>query len=101
MDRRGFMGAILAGCAMPAIVRAESLMRMVVRPSGLIVPSYSNKLITPAEYAELTASAIINQALRMLEDNLSLMTRPRPPFDERMNSMLLNNTLIFRGPSKL
>lgn len=45
MNRRGFMGAILAACAAPAIVRADSLMRLaapeifVVSPSsGLLVP---------------------------------------------------------------
>lgn len=39
MDRRGFLGAILAaGCA-PAIVRAESLMRTFVRhDSGILMP---------------------------------------------------------------
>lgn len=29
MKRRGFLGAILAGCAAPAIVRADALMRVV------------------------------------------------------------------------
>lgn len=29
MNRRGFLGAILAGCAAPAIVRADALMRVV------------------------------------------------------------------------
>jgi len=31
MRRRGFLGAILATCAAPAIVRADSLMRVVPR----------------------------------------------------------------------
>jgi hypothetical protein len=31
MNRRGFLGAILATCAAPAIVRADSLMRIVPR----------------------------------------------------------------------
>lgn len=29
MNRRGFLGSILAACAAPAIVRADSLMRIV------------------------------------------------------------------------
>lgn len=31
MNRRGFLGSILAACAAPAIVRADSLMRIVPR----------------------------------------------------------------------
>lgn len=31
MDRRGFLGAILAAAAAPAIVRADSLMRVIPR----------------------------------------------------------------------
>lgn len=38
MNRRGFLNLILAGTVAPAIVRAESLMKMVVRPSGIIAP---------------------------------------------------------------
>lgn len=35
MNRRGFLGAMLAACAAPAIVRAESIMRIA---PALIVP---------------------------------------------------------------
>lgn len=35
MNRRGFLGSILAACAAPAIVRADSLMRIV--PMDLLV----------------------------------------------------------------
>jgi hypothetical protein len=37
MDRRLFLGSILAGAVAPAIVRSESLMKMVRRESGIIV----------------------------------------------------------------
>ena len=36
MDRRGFLGTMLALGAAPAIVRAESLMRIVYRPEMLL-----------------------------------------------------------------
>ena len=36
MNRRGFLGAILAACTAPAIVRADSLMRIVPRETGLL-----------------------------------------------------------------
>lgn len=41
MNRRGFIGSILAVCVAPAIVRADSLMRIVPRDLTL--------LLTPAE----------------------------------------------------
>ena len=39
MNRRGFLGAMLAACAAPAIVRAESLMRIapVAPPQGFVL----------------------------------------------------------------
>lgn len=36
MDRRSFLGSILAACAAPAIVRADSLMRIVPRDVGVM-----------------------------------------------------------------
>jgi hypothetical protein len=38
MNRRGFLGSILAIGAAPAIVRADSLMRIVAMDATLIVP---------------------------------------------------------------
>jgi len=38
MNRRGFLGAMLGVMAAPAIVRADSLMRIVVPKQELIVP---------------------------------------------------------------
>jgi hypothetical protein len=43
MNRRGFIGGILAACAAPAIVRADSLMRLAapngwgLGPSGILM----------------------------------------------------------------
>ena len=44
MNRRGFLGAMLAACAAPAIVRADSLMRIIPMdvpvievPSGMVM----------------------------------------------------------------
>ena len=39
MDRRGFLGSMLAACAATAIVRAENLMRIVVPRQELLLPS--------------------------------------------------------------
>lgn len=38
MNRRGFLGSILTACAAPAIVRADSLMRIVPRDLVLVTP---------------------------------------------------------------
>lgn len=37
MNRRGFLGSILAACAAPAIVRADSLMRIVPVDTGILL----------------------------------------------------------------
>lgn len=52
LTRRGFLGAILVAGAAPAIVRAESLMKVVgfgVEPKQLILPpSLTSQIITDA-----------------------------------------------------
>lgn len=40
MNRRGFLGSILAAAAAPAIVRAESLMRIIVPSDEIILPGW-------------------------------------------------------------
>lgn len=53
MNRRGFLGAILAAAVAPAIVRADALMRIVPRdaavlpaPGGLMVPEKLSGIFT-------------------------------------------------------
>ncbi len=41
MNRRGFLGAILAAAAAPAIVRADSLMRIIPRDAGILLENYT------------------------------------------------------------
>lgn len=63
MDRRGFLRGILAAAAAPAIVRAESLMRIYVPPEPAIVaPAWEAwagdsyvAFVHPDMYAELMA----------------------------------------------
>lgn len=47
MNRRGFLGSILALAAAPAIVRAESLMKIVVPEQKIVVPD--QELLAPQE----------------------------------------------------
>jgi hypothetical protein len=46
LDRRGFLTGILAACAAPAIVRADSLMRIVPRNTLVFHPD-SFSLVIP------------------------------------------------------
>lgn len=52
MNRRGFLGSILAACAAPAIVRADSLMRIVPMDDTLV-------LIHPARYRQIIGATVI------------------------------------------
>lgn len=73
MNRRGFLGAILAAGAAPAIVHAANIMPVFMRKEvgGLLVPNYTatelvgNRLITIEE--------ITREALRILGPQLSFM----------------------------
>ena len=48
MDRRGFLGAMLAACAAPAIVRAGSLMRiapaLIVTDQTVVIAQYGTEI---------------------------------------------------------
>lgn len=61
MNRRGFLGSILALGAAPAIVRADSLMRVIPLDTEIIVLS-GNTL--------LTIDMITKEALRILHKNM-------------------------------
>lgn len=67
MNRRGFLRAILAGCAAPAIVRADALMRVV--PVDLdIVPVPFNGDVFTLEH--------LKAAARQLDENMRLACNP-------------------------
>jgi len=90
MDRRGFLGAILAaGCA-PAIVRASSLMKIVV-PTTVEVLEYSGNRL-------LTVSMITKEALRILEENLSFCAEVNRDFDSQYKRM--GESLIIHRPQR-
>lgn len=63
MDRRGFIGSVLALCAAPAVVRAGSLMRV----SPLVVPQWNYTEIVRRTIAargpELSENVVANNAL--------------------------------------
>jgi hypothetical protein len=52
--RRGFLGAMLAACAAPAIVRADSLMRVIPTETEILLPE-PKRIVHPSEFSiELT-----------------------------------------------
>lgn len=70
MNRRGFLGAILAaGCA-PAIVRAESLMRVRQLDSGILIPDMSFTSDDLAMSLDELSRRIIRPAMIQLCDNI-------------------------------
>ena len=63
MNRRSFMSAIFALGAAPAIVRADSLMRIIVPSAPLIFHPDSFSLVAP------NIEQITREALRLLHEN--------------------------------
>lgn len=59
MDRRGFLGAILAAGVAPAIVRVESLMVIKARPIAVPITIYfENRIWTYTDCTRLLMSAL-------------------------------------------
>lgn len=71
MDRRGFLGSILALAAAPAIVRADSLMRLVPVETTVVVPSLGNRLLTIEEITREALRIAHEQGLADMELLLS------------------------------
>lgn len=66
MNRRGFLGSILAACAAPAIARADSLMRIVpmettIETVNVVEVMFGNQL--------RNASTIAAMALRLVNEH--------------------------------
>lgn len=94
MDRRGFLGSMLAACAAPAIVRASSLMKC----SGIIVPSQD--LLLPATSmggnSLLTIEMITAEMLAVLEKNLRFADSLNDHWGDEFKS--IGRTLSIRRP---
>jgi hypothetical protein len=73
--RRGFLGLILASAAAPAIVRASSLMPIVVPKPELVVPGWlythsHDDFMDPSPYALALAASIRETKDRLCADIL-------------------------------
>lgn len=58
MNRRSFLSGILAACAAPAIVRADSLMRIVPRDTSILLGDYDVIVEAGPSYAQITREAL-------------------------------------------
>lgn len=68
MDRRGFIGSILAAATAPAIVRADSLMRIVPRDMDVWIGAYhpllnGTRVRTNSLYTNAEINRIANEIL--------------------------------------
>lgn len=72
MDRRGFLGAILAAAAAPAIVRADSLMRIVPRETTLLIPTLVQMIYPP--HPEGTIAWLSNRMIVFARDGVILVS---------------------------
>ncbi len=75
MNRRGFLGSILAAAVAPAIVRADSLMRIVPMETEVLVP-YEQHIIINQMRGDLSGKYVWNDQLKpawdaMLRDNIN------------------------------
>lgn len=81
MNRRGFLGSILVAAAAPAIVRADSLMRVI--PRDLVILPSEQRFVTATFEGNqmLTVDQITREALKILEDNLKFMGNINAAYD--------------------
>jgi len=90
MNRRGFIGSILAIGAAPAIVKASSLMRV----QGIIVPTLEEVLAVNSGRPILEINMITRRALEALEENL-VMSRS---IESKWADFVKSNTVVIRRP---
>lgn len=96
MNRRGFLGAILAAATAPAIVRIESLMPVRQLMLDDWLPTASGVLTRGNTL--LTIDMITREALRVLEENLVFARRANIPFQNMPDER--ERQLVIRLPEK-
>lgn len=98
MNRRGFLGAILAAGVAPAIVRAANIMPVFLRREvgGLLVPEVSGMaLMQGGGNTLLTIEMVTKEALRILEKNMAFMSALNSGFYDEFKS---NDRITIRYP---
>ena len=97
MNRRGFLGGILALGAAPAIVRADALMKVVPRdlPFELSFTT-ADMVMPPGGNTILTMEEITREALRVFNHHIGLMKSIDPDFAQQWGGTTVK---IRRPPS--
>jgi len=81
MNRRDFLGSMLAACAAPAIVRADSLMRIVPVETIVVPPEIGVVRAVTVEIEKLIEYYSMLYQVTVVElDCSSGITRPSPRF---------------------
>lgn len=74
MNRRGFLQGILIAAAAPAIVRADSLMRIVPRETIIDVAGFDGIVIHASYWSEPSLAGFHDQVQRLYNEHFSRMT---------------------------
>ena len=99
MNRRGFLGSIIAACSAPAIIMTPGLL-MPIKPlvGGIVLKRLQpgNLINTWGGIKNLTPGVITNEALRILHENCNFLGDVRV----RMELIPNENTLTIRLPDE-
>ena len=69
MNRRGFLGSIIALAAAPAIVRADALMRIVPRDAVIIVPDIQD-MVRSTRFYDLGSDSFVTRIDVIYQDRM-------------------------------
>lgn len=97
MNRRGFLGSILALGAAPAIVRADSLMRIIPREATVLIERIAPMEILPGNHI-MTLEEITREALRIAHKQATFISLMSREFDSRFPAARVGEKIKFRRP---
>jgi hypothetical protein len=102
MQRRSFLGSILALAAAPAIVRADSLMRVIPLKTSILIAEDITTTLTPFTLSAFTPGLWSREVLRVLHQNLAFADNINKRYDTSWNSAVVNGekTLEIRRPQR-
>lgn len=83
-NRRGFLWAMFAAAAAPAIVRAESLMKIYVPPQEILLPT-SGIFNAEAKYVDLSENYGRNMANSTILTRQQIIERMLPELNKLFN----------------
>jgi hypothetical protein len=95
MQRRSFLGSILALAAAPAIVRADSLMLVIPRETDILTADFEYGVygvnVLVKKNTLLTPEMITREALRVLHQKLSFVNSVNTRYNTSWNSTVAVN----------